>query len=197
MATLAVWLQETYSFSSGNAKLLMIFVGLVAVAMVVLAIAVIALAIKVAGTIKELSATALDVKTKLMPLLESVTEVSHTSQELLRENAPKVKAITDNLVKTSDLLVETSMVVRGSAQQFDKTITDVNLRTQHQVARIDGMVTTVLSTTSEIVETIDHGIRAPAQKIAGMASQLRYGIEGIIAKIKARAAGPPSGNGNF
>ncbi len=197
MATLAMFLQETGQIASGNGRLLIfIFIGLVAVSMAVLAIVVISLAIKISRTMKELGATAVEFKAKLLPLIDSATEVSVASKELLRDAAPKVKSITANLERASELLVETTGVVRASVQQVDKTIADANVRTQQQIARVDGMVTAALTTTTEIVETISNGIRVPVQKIAGIASQLRYGVEGILAKVRSKAAGGPFGNGS-
>jgi hypothetical protein len=195
MATLAMWFQETVS--SGNGRLWIIFfIGLVAVSMAVLSIVVISVAIKVMAAMKELGATAVEFKAKLLPLIDSAMEVSVASQALLKDAAPKVKAITANLEKASEMLAETSGVVRASAQQFDLTIADANVRTQRQVARIDDMVTVALTTASEVVETVSDGIRVPVQKIAGIATQLRYGLEGIYAKIRSKAPGAPFGNGH-
>jgi hypothetical protein len=192
MATLAMWFQEWVS--SGNGRLWIIFfIGLVAVSMAVLSIVVISVAIKVATAMKELGATAVEFKAKLLPLIDSAMEVSVASQALLRDAAPKVKKITANLEKASDMLAETSGVVRASAQQFDLTIADANVRAQRQVARIDDMVTVVMTTTQEIVEAVSHGIRMPVQTIAGIASQLRYGVEGILASVKSKV---PFGNGS-
>jgi hypothetical protein len=108
---------------------------------------------------------------------------------LLDATAPKVKLIGDNLARASDMLVETSEVVRTSALRFEQTIADANYRTQRQVARVDGMVTAALTTTTEIVETIGNGIRVPTQKIMGIATQLRYGLEGLYAKVKSKVPG--------
>jgi hypothetical protein len=71
--------------------------------------------------------------------------------------------------------------------QFDSTIADVNMRTQRQVARVDGMVTAALTTTAEVAEAIGNGIRVPAQKIAVMVSQAKALVEGLLAKIKSKA----------
>jgi hypothetical protein len=163
--------------------------------MAVLSIVVISVAIKVARTMKELGAAAVEFKAKLLPLIDSAMEVSVASQALLKDAAPKVKTITANLEKASEMLAETSGVVRASAQQFDLTIADANVRAQRQVARIDDMVTAVMTTASEVVETVSDGIRVPVQKIAGIAAQLRYGVEGIYATIKSKAPGSPFGNG--
>lgn len=189
MAMLAMWFQETYVFSSGNAKLLMVFIGMVAVSMVVQAIMMVVLAARTTGLVRGMSASVEEVKAKLLPLIDTAKDVGQSAQELLHQTKPKVNVITDNLVKASDVLLETSNVVRASAEQFDLTIADANVRAQRQVARIDGMVTAVLATTTEVVETVSNGIRVPAQKIAGIASQLRYGLEGIYAKVRSRVPG--------
>jgi methyl-accepting chemotaxis protein len=126
--------------------------------------------------------TVQDFRGQITPLIESATEVSETTGKILRETAPKVRIIADNLLETSDL-------VRVSAERFDTTIADVNIRAQQQVARLDTMVTAALATTVQIAETIQHGIEVPARKIAAMASQARTVFEGIRARVtRARAS---------
>jgi hypothetical protein len=182
MAIWAMWFQETYVFSSGNAKLLMFFIGLVAVALTAQAVVLILMAVKAAKAAKELAATANELKARVVPLIETSMEVSKMSQSLLRETVPKVKLITDNLVETTN-------VARASAQKFDKTITDANLRAQRQVARVDGMVTAALTTTAEVADSITNGIKGPAQRIAVVATQAKFIAEGILDKIKSMASG--------
>ncbi len=184
MAILAMWFQETDTISSGNSKLLIAFIGLVAIAMVAQAIVTIVVSIKAVKAMKQLSATAEEFKTKALPLIDSAMHMGHTAHQLLHDTAPKVKLITDNLV-------ETSVVVRHSAQEFDRTIADANIRTQRQVARVDGMVSTALNTTAEIVDAVGNGIRGPVQKIAAMANQAKATIEGILARIRTKGAGSP------
>jgi hypothetical protein len=89
-----------------------------------------------------------------------------------------MRAIADNLVETSDL-------VRGTAQHFERTLADANLRTQRQMARVDGMVSAALTATVEIVETVSNGIRVPVQKIAAMAGHAKLLAEGLLAKVKS------------
>ena len=88
-----------------------------------------------------------------------------------------MRTIADNLVETSDL-------VRGTAQHFEQTLADANMRTQRQVARVDEMVSATLTATVEIVETIGNGIRGPAQKIASLVGQAKQFAEGLLAKIR-------------
>jgi hypothetical protein len=55
------------------------------------------------------------------------------------------------------------------------------------------MVSAVLTTTAEVVDTIGNGIRGPAQKIAAMAGTVKGIAEGMLAKIKSMVAASPFG----
>jgi uncharacterized protein YoxC len=194
MATMcfAMWLQD--SDPSGNRQLILMAIGLMALAVAVISVMMLVIGVKAMKTIKELGETAQEVKTKVMPLLDEVMAISKTSRVLLEDAAPKVKIISENLVKTSETLVETSKVARSALQQIDATVTDANLRAQRQVARVDGMVTAALTTTAEVADTIANGIRVPAQKIAVMVSQAKIMAEGLLAKVRAMAANTPFGS---
>jgi methyl-accepting chemotaxis protein len=183
MMCFAMWLQDS-SLASTN-HLIMIFIGLVAVAMTVMAIAMIVVAITAAKAIKGLTATADELKGKVLPLIDVATDISKTGQSMMQDAAPKVKHITDALVDASDTLAETSKAARSAVQQFDNTITDVNQRTQRQVARVDGMVTSALTATVDAVETISRGIKVPTQKIVAFAGQAKLFAEGLLARIRS------------
>jgi len=187
MATigLAMWLQEADLASTNH--LIMIFIGMVAVAMTVMAIALIVVAVTASKAVKGLNTTVEELKGKVLPLIDVATDISKTSQAMLNDSAPKVKHITDNLVDASDTLAETSKAARAAVQQFDSTLADVNMRTQRQVARVDGMVTAALTTTAEVAEAVSNGIRVPVQKIAVMVTQAKVVAEGLIAKFKSMA----------
>jgi len=185
----AMWLLQ-YDLAATH-HLIMIFIGLIAVALAIMAFVMMAIAVKALKALKELSETADEMKSKVLPLLDEMMEVSRTGRILLQDAAPKVKVITDNLVKTSDTLVEASRVARSAVQQIDTTVTDANLRARRQISRVDGMVTVALTTTAEVAETINNGIRVPAQKIAVMATQAKLIAEGLLAKIKSMVANSP------
>ncbi len=177
---LAMWWQDTDALSAVDTKLLVIFVGLVALALLVQAIALIVLVAKSVKAIKGLAESVDELKQKALPLIDSATEISRSAQFMVSETTPKVRAIADNLVETSDL-------VRGTAQHFEETLADANLRTQRQVARVDEMVSATLTATVEMVETIGNGIRVPAQKIAALVGQAKLFAEGLLARIKSSA----------
>jgi hypothetical protein len=177
----ALWLQDTYTFSSGNAKLLMVFIGLVALSMVAQAAVQIGISLKAGKALKELTEIAEELREKALPLIDTAMSVGKTTEALLKDAAPKVKLITENMA-------EASSVVRSSAVQVGRTVVDANLRTQRQVARVDGIVTAVLTATVEVAGAVQNGLRGPAQKLAGLATQARFGLEGLLDRVRSMTA---------
>lgn len=193
MATtlLAMWLQQPPDDSTRH--LVFIFIAIICVSIAALAVAMMVVGLKAMRAIKDVSETAQEFKAKIMPLLDEVNALTRTSRELLQETAPKVKIITENLAKSSEALVETSRMAKETIQQIDTTVADANIRARRQVARVDSMVTAALTTTAEVVETINHGIRVPAQKIAVIAGQTRVIAEDLFAKFRSIVAASPFG----
>lgn len=168
MMILGMWLQDADSLSSGNSRLLMIFVGLVALAMLIQAVAVAIVAIGAMQAKKHLMLLADELKAKALPVIDRAQDAFHDLQ-------PKVKIITDNVV-------ETSHVVRAKAQEFDTTFADVNQRARAQTARVDDMVTSVLDTTSGIASTIQKGVQVPVREFHGIMNGLKAGIDVLVGR---------------
>src|SRR5258708_18683523 len=165
-----MWLQDAGSLSSGNTKLLVLFVGMVAIAMVVQAIAVIVLALGAVKARKRALEIAEEVREKLMPLVAG-------THDMIRDAAPKVKIITENLV-------ETSHVVRSKAQEFDATASDWNMKARVQGARVDGMVTSVLNTTAEISEALLRAVKVPVREFTGLVNGFKAGVDVLVGRGK-------------
>jgi len=179
-----MWLQDAGLAQTNH--LIMIFIGLVALFMLGMLIALVAIAVTAGKAVKSMTATVEELKGKVLPIIDVATDIGKTGREMLQEAAPKVKVITDNLLKTSE-------IARDAVQKVDATITDANQRTQRQVARVDDMVTAALKTTAEVAEAIGQGIRVPAQKIAEIAGQAKNIAEGLFAKIRSVAENSPFG----
>src|ERR1700722_14786827 len=175
----AMWLQDAGSLSSGNSRLLMIFVGMVAFAMVVQAIVVIVTAIGAFKASKRALAIAEEVHTKLGPILDTTHNVIHDS-------APKVKIITENLV-------ETSHVVRAKAAEFDVTASELNAKTRAQAARVDGMVTSVLNTTADISDSLQRAVKVPVREFAGLVNGFKAGLDVLVGRAKDFGRDKPNG----
>jgi hypothetical protein len=170
-----MWLQDPDSLSSGNSKLLMVFVAMVAIALVVQAIALVVMAVGAAKARKRGLEIVEELRLKVMPILDS-------SHGFIQDTAPKVKIITENFV-------ETSHVIRAKAQEFDSTASDLNSKTRAQVARVDGMVTSVLNTTSDISETVQRGFKIPVREFSGLMNGLKAGLDVLVGRTKGTGGG--------
>jgi hypothetical protein len=176
-----MWLQDPDSLSSGNTKLLMIFVGMVAIAMVTQAIALIVMAVGAGKARKRGLEIAQEVRDKMMPIIDG-------THDLIRDNSPKIKVITENFV-------EASHIIREKAREFDVTASDLNAKTRAQAARVDGMVTSVLDTTAELKDSIQRGIKVPVREITGLVNGLKAGLDVLAGRTKGFGKG--FGNGGF
>jgi methyl-accepting chemotaxis protein len=175
MGLSGIWLQDPDSLSSGNTRLLMIFVAMVAIAMVAQAIALIVMAVGAGKARKRGLEIAEDLREKVLPIIAG-------TQELIRDTSPKIKVISENFVEASHIL-------RSKAREFDMTASDLNSKTRAQAARVDGMVTSVLDTTSEITETIQRGIKIPVREVSGLVNGLKAGLDVLVGRAKGFGSG--------
>src|SRR5438874_1013239 len=96
--TLAMWLQD--NDPGGTRHLILLAIILMAVAIGVIAIIAVVIALKAMKAIKEVGETAREMKAKVLPLLEEVMAISKAGRILLEDASPKIKVISENLVKT-------------------------------------------------------------------------------------------------
>lgn len=174
-----MWLQDGGSFSSGTSRWLVIFVGVIAAAMIAQAIAVAVVALGALKAGKRALDIVDDMRTKLMPMVES-------THEMVQDARPKVKIITENLV-------ETSHVVRAKAAEFDVTASELNMKTRAQAARVDGMVTSVLNTTADISETLQKAVKVPVREFAGLVNGFKAGLDVLVGRAKEFGRGKANG----
>jgi len=171
MVLMAMWQGlESDSISAGNTRLLMIFIGIVALSMLTQAIVVAFLAVGAKRTQARMLTIVEELRGRALPILG-------TAEDLLRETAPMVKTITENLL-------ETSHVVRSKAHELDATLTEANQRAKAQMARVDGMVASGLNATGALVELIHQGVRKPVLEISGLVNGFKAGLDVLLSKSK-------------
>jgi uncharacterized protein YoxC len=170
-----MWLQDADSISSGNSRLLMIFVGLVAVALIVQAIALVVMAIGAAKARKRVLAIAEEVRAKALPVLDS-------TQDFIKNTAPKLMTLAENLVETSN-------VVRNKALELDATLSEVNNKARVQAERADDIVTTILTGTAELVNAVQSGIQVPVREFNGLMNGLKAGLDVLVGRAKGFGSG--------
>jgi methyl-accepting chemotaxis protein len=199
MIFLAMWFQD--SDMANSLHTMSTFMGVLAISVAVLTLLIViggaVVAAQVLKAVKKVTTIATDLQAKANPIIQEVAVISRHTREVLEDAKPKIATITDNLAKTSATLSETAVTTKVTVEKLQATVTDANTRTQRQVARVDGMVSAALNTTAEVVESINHGIRVPAQKIAQAATQARIVAEGLIDRIKGMAGNMPFGGNKY
>lgn len=171
MLVIAAWqgLQND-SISAGNTRLLMIFVGVVALSMFVQAVVVVAAAIGAAKTQKKVLAIVEDLRARAYPLMDKATPIIDKAQSLFETTLPKIHTISDNLVEVSE-------VVKVKAHEFNVTLSEANLKTRAQVTRVDGMISTGLTATAALADLVHKGIRTPLVEVSGVVNGFKAGID--------------------
>lgn len=198
----AMWLQTTDFNSAENTHLLMIFLGILAVSIAVIALAVIVVAFVVAKAVKRLLQITEELKAKSMPIIGSTQGIITTVQGVVHDLQPKIKTVTDDLTPkiktiTDDLtpkiktistnVTEMSTIARDNVAKFDSTLNsanntvkEVNEKARAQVDRVDGMVSSALTATSNVAQTIHHSIRIPVNQVAGVVSGFKAGLDVLL-----------------
>lgn len=177
-----IWLEDPGSLSSGNSRLLMFFVAMVAIAMVAQAAVVIVAALGAAKARKQLLTIAEEVRAKALPVIEG-------TQNMVQELQPKFRILSDNLV-------ETSHIIRAKATEFDSTLSDVNDRARMQTARMDDMVTSVLDATEGIATTLHKSVAVPVREFHGLMNGLKAGFDVLTGRRETPYKLNPDKNGS-
>ncbi|HZY63374.1 MAG TPA: hypothetical protein VFE38_12700 [Edaphobacter sp.] len=172
-----MWLQDAGSISSGNTTWLMVFVGLVALAMIVQAIALVVMAVGAAKARKRGLAVIEEVRAKAVPLIDKALPAIENTQNFIESCAPKLLMLAENMVETSN-------IIRSKAVEFDATLSEVNSKARVQAQKADQIASSVLDGASEIVSAVQQGIRVPVREFNGLVNGIKAGIDVLVGKPK-------------
>jgi methyl-accepting chemotaxis protein len=195
MTFLAMWLQDSDMAHSLHA--MSTFMGILAISVAALTALLMVggavLGARLLKAVDKVTTIAEQLQTKANPIMQEVAVISKHTREVLEDAKPKIATITENLARTSATVSEAAVTAKATVEKVQQTVVDANSRTQRQVARVDNMVSAALNTTADVVESINHGIRVPAQKVAQAASQARVVVEGLFDRIKGMTGAAPFG----
>ncbi len=185
--SLAMWQQD--AISSGHTVLLEVFVGLVALAMLVQAIAVVGVALGARKAQKDVLNEIAEIKAKILPLVEK-------SHGLVTELGPKIQNITANVEHISFVVREkvvefepTVSAANETIKEANATVRDANAKTHAQIVRVNGMITSTLTATAAIGEKIHHGIRVPIREIEGIVGGVKAGLDSLMSRARGFGGG--------
>jgi hypothetical protein len=149
-----------------------IFVGVTAAAVVIQAGILVALFVAVKKSTSRMEALATEVKTKIMPTVD-------TAQSMLVEWRPKMDNIASNVS-------ETSTVVRGQVERLDATVTDIVDRTRLQVIRADELLNRTMDRIEETSDAVHRTVISPVRQLSGVIQGLTAGLEFLLGGERRR-----------
>jgi uncharacterized protein YoxC len=167
-----VFLQES-ELTKHDIHLAMIFLFIIALALVVQAVGVLISSAFAAKLLRQVNSIADIVETKTGPILDK-------TNQMLQDLAPKVQSFTDNAEQISTTVRVKVDELGATVSELNDTVREINGRTRVQVARVDGIVSDALQATEEISQTVQQGIKAPVRQIAGIIAGLKAGFETLI-----------------
>jgi ABC-type transporter Mla subunit MlaD len=172
---LMMYVQATDGLSGRDVHLLMIFVGVIAAALVVQAVGLVSAALVASTLLKKVQGMADASEQKISPILAK-------TNALLEDLSPKVRSISTNVEQISYTMREKCDEIGETLTQLNRTVGDANVKTRLQIAKVDGLVTDALDTTAEVSKAVQEGIRMPVRQIAGIIAGFRAGLETLVAK---------------
>lgn len=147
-------------------------VAAITAAVVLQALILVALYLALRKTSARMEALAVEVKTKTIPTIESVSS-------LLTELRPKIEVIAKNLS-------DTTTMVRDQLHRIDATLNDVIDRTRLQVIRADELVTRTLDKVEETTDMVHHTVVSPVRQVSGIFHGVTAGLQFLMARKRAR-----------
>ena len=191
-SSLASFALQADSINSGNSTLLMIFVGLVALAMLTIAAVVVALALFAMKAEKRLMVHIEEIKAKALPLIDKSTGLVQELTPQIKQITVKVHEITAHVEDIASLakakaheFSPTISAANETVQQANATVRDVNVKTQAQVERVNGMISSALDATALFGRQLQHGITQPGREVSGVVAGVKAAFTTFIGRSGA------------
>jgi methyl-accepting chemotaxis protein len=155
--------------------LIMIFAGIIALALVVQAIGVSIAGVFAAKLFHKFDTLADKLDAKTMPIMEKTSAI-------LSDITPKIHAISTNVEQFSYTVRTKCDEIGETVSEINRTVSDANFKTRTHIDHVHGIVTDALATTEDVSVTIQESIRKPVRQIAGIIAGVRAGIETLVAR---------------
>lgn len=193
--------------SAGDARVLVVSVVIIAAVMLLIALVIIGIAVAALKAFKEVMAEVNLLKAKALPLIEKsntlVTDLTPKINKLVDELAPKINDITTKVDLITGHVEHIAGLAKEKADEFaptvskanetivqaNETVQDANRKTQAQIKRVDGIISSALDATVRLGVAIEKGIAVPGRELAGIVQGVKIGFETFLSGAKAFGSG--------
>lgn len=152
----------------GNDSSMTVILVLIAIAILLQACAMVGIWLAIRKIPGQIEAARADVRQRLEPLTQSVTQILTDSRE-------PVQKITTNLAEISRLLKERSDSVDGM-------VADLVDKSRLQIIRVDQMVTTLVNKVETTADVVQQKVLAPIQEVSAVLKGVRSGLEFLFSR---------------
>lgn len=193
--------QAQDSINSGNSKLLMVFIGIAALALLVQAMLLAVFALGAMKAQKELGGELKEFRHKASAFIDKANALTVELAPQVRDITARISTITNHIEKIAALVDEkaaelspTITAANKTAMEANETVAEANRKTREQVNRVNGMLTTALDATARLGVAIEKGITVPGREVAGIFAGLRAGIDTLVSGARAFGSGSRLGS---
>jgi hypothetical protein len=165
-------------------NLLRIFIAVTTFAVLIQAGILVALFVTAKKTVTKMEALAEEVKSKVMPLIQTV-------QTTVVEMRPKIEAITDKVdhiaAKVEEIsanISESSTTVKNQISRIDATVTDTVDRARLQVIRADELLSRTIDKVEETSDAVHRTVTSPLRQVNGLVAAISTGFEVFVGQKK-------------
>jgi methyl-accepting chemotaxis protein len=161
--------------SRHDTHLLMIFVGLIALALALQALGFLIAGIFAAKLLHSITGIAKELHQRTGPIIDKSTQV-------LNDLAPKVQSVTENVEQITFAVRSRTDELGQTVSEVNQTVQEANSRARAQMTRADNILTDALTATEDISHTIQDSIRAPVRQVVGVIAGIKAAIDKLIEK---------------
>ncbi|MGD0922626.1 MAG: hypothetical protein ABSA70_12800 [Terriglobia bacterium] len=154
-----------------NDAALTVVLFLVAVAVLMQAGAMVGIWLAIKNIHREVVGARADVKQRLDPLAQSVTEILANSRE-------PVRSITANLA-------EISRILRDRTNHVDGVVADLVDKSRLQIIRVDQMVSDLVTKVETTADVVQRNVLAPIQEVSAIVKGVRSGLEFLFSRRRS------------
>jgi len=152
-----------------------IFIAVAAAALLLQALVMLGMFLAVRKSGERMEALAEEVKTKVLPTVETVNS-------MLVELRPKVESTITNVS-------DATTMVKAQMARLDATVNDALDRGRLQIIRADELVTRTLDKVEETTEAVHKTVIFPVRQLSGIIHGVSAGLEFLIGSKRRRNNG--------
>ena len=165
-------------------NLLRIFIAVTSVAVLIQAGILLGLFLTVRKSAAKMEALAEEVKSKAMPLIQTVQGSVVELRPRIEAITAKVQEIAGKVEEISANVSEMSTTVKNQVNNIDNTVTETVDRARLHVIRADQLLSRTIDKVETTTEAVQRTVTSPLRQVNGIVAALHTGFEVFLGQKK-------------